>query len=374
MAADSAVLTEALRYRRELGLSVIPTDPETKKPGLKSWARSGGLRAEGAIRKMFARTDDAVIGFPTGCPLKEGGFLYVLDVDGRHGGYEALRALPELPETVTSKSRDGEHHWFRTQVPMPTVTRPDGLELKGAGAYVIVPPAPGRHWLRNPYEFEVADIPDFLLPDLQPTESEPHRLDFLVNEETGEVSILVELSAPLEAIRAAKPGERHTTVLREGRRAFLRGTPRQKVEQAALSTGLAPQEVQRLVDYISKPSKASNTSGGRARSAHNMSCNIKVTGRDLDVLGAIVAQFDTIMARTDCPFENVKSDIFSTRFLAEKVGLAHPPQVQRCLSSLQAAGLLWKSPLPKRLKEGQRPCNLYRPTYLGLAVSKQASC
>jgi len=79
-----------------------------------------------------------------------------------------------------------------------------------------------------------------------------------------------------------------------------------------------------------------------------------------------------MMERSGAKFEQVSADILSTRYLAGKVGLPPPPQVARCLSTLEGAGLIWRSPYRKILSEGQRACHRYRPTYAGLAVARQA--
>lgn len=110
--------------------------------------------------------------------------------------------------------------------------RGDGLELKGVGAYVIVPPAPGRYWIRNPFEFEVAQCPEFLLPqkeELAATEGKP--VNLVVDRSTGAVTI--DLSNPLAELRAAKPGNRRRTLLRTAGRLKYRADRGQiKAEKA----------------------------------------------------------------------------------------------------------------------------------------------
>jgi hypothetical protein len=162
--AGNAALA-ALEYRTELGLGIIPVTA-SKKPKIRQWSRTGGLRGEIPIMKFFDADVDAMVAVPTGSRLRDGRYLYVLDFDLRNGGADALYALPELPLTVADKTPDGGHFWFGTSEPMPTVTRDDGLELKGIGALVIVPPAPGRVWLRDPFEWPIADCPEWLLPQL----------------------------------------------------------------------------------------------------------------------------------------------------------------------------------------------------------------
>jgi hypothetical protein len=133
-----------------------------------------------------------------------------MDVDARNGGEEALAKLPPLPKTVMAQTNDGYHYWFRTDKPFPSTTRPDGIELKGAGAYVVVPPAPGRFWLRDPFDYEIAWAPEWLLP--KPTEpvsqTEKRSREVITTWHkplTGEVGILCK--PYLSPVPRSTPGE-----------------------------------------------------------------------------------------------------------------------------------------------------------------------
>lgn len=311
--------------------------------------------------KVFARyEDEATVGMPTGTPLRSGGYLYVLDVDTRNGGTEALAALPDLPLTVTARTKGGWHYWFRTEIPMPTVYREDGLELKGAGAFVVVPPAPGRTWLRDPFEFEIADCPDWLLPDVGRGMAKHEPLSVRHDPDTGCVGL--DLGNPLAALRAARPGTRRRALLVQGGRVAAGGgstQARQELHRVAVEVGIADSEASRLLDYCF------STAGGREGKRSNSSCHIKLSERDLAVLRLVAPRF----SRPGVPFRAMSADIFSTRYVAEQVELGHPQKAKRCLDKLVEAGLLWRSPYPKRFAEGVRACNRFRPTYAGLATA-----
>jgi hypothetical protein len=163
-----------------------------KIPKIKQWQR-GGLRAPNSIRKVFERLeashhDNLGIGIPTGFPLDDGGHLMVLDVDRRSGGEEALAELPPLPETAMARTKDGNHYWFRTDKPFASTVRPDGLELKGAGSYVEVPPSKDKFWERAPYNAGIADAPDWLIQ--RPPEPEKQGIASFSNPETTETSLI----------------------------------------------------------------------------------------------------------------------------------------------------------------------------------------
>lgn len=377
---DSNTVAGAVRYRLELGLGTFPVNGATKTPRFKGW-QFGGLRSEESILKVFGRyADDAIIGIATGQRI-EGGYLYVLDVDERNGGLEALQALPDLPLTVTAKTKDGWHYWFRTDLPQPTIYRPDGLELKGAGAYTAVPPAPDRSWLRDPFEFEIAPCPDWLLPQPDSVTARHTPLEVTLDPTTGEV--FLDLSDPLARIRSARPGGRRRTLLQQAGRVKYRTdrgqgdaeTAKTALLDAALSAGVEYSEAQRVIAWVfSRPTSnnvALSSSGGKDAECINTIVT-RVTERDLAVLGAVCAKFEEASLHTGRPFERLGATGFSLRWLGERCDLKHPEMVRRCLSALEAAGLVWRHPEAIRLKEGQRAMHRYRPTYAGLSLGGAA--
>jgi hypothetical protein len=372
LAATSAA---AVRYRSELGLGVLPV--VNKKPRIKGW-QNGGLRADASIVKVFDRMpEEAFVGVPTGYPLAAGGFLYVLDVDlDKPGVEEALGALPELPETVTARTPNGWHYWFKTATPLPGQFREGGLELKGAGQYVVVPPAPNRSWLRDPWEFEIADCPDFLRP--QPIQRASAPLHLRVDPTTGEVAL--DLSDPLSELRRAKTGTRRQTLLRVAGRLAYRARQgllnekqtRRELLETALQVGIEESEALRLIEFCFTRNqlKVEQLLRGEPGSASNTSCH--TTKRDLEVLSAISRVYLERIGQSGIPFEGQAADVFSLRYLMSLTGIEHPQQVSRSLDRLISARLLWRSPKPKRLKAGQRPCNQFRPTYLGMSLAEQS--
>jgi hypothetical protein len=360
-----------VRCNGELGLGVFPVDPELKKPWIKGWQK-GGLRQEASIVKVFGRfaEEAVVVGVATGFPVAGGGYLYVLDVDGRNGGLEALAALPELPETVTAKTKDGAHYWFRTATPQPSYTR-DGLELKGVGAQVVIPPAPGRSWIRNPFEFEIAECPAFLLPqpdELRASEQKPLRV--VVDRSTGEV--LVDLSNPLQALRDAKPGSRTNTLLRVAgsmankvRRGLVSETQaREELLATSLGTGLTQEDSLRVIDWCFRNNKFKTSGEGREALRTLCTCHT-VTERHLEVLSFVCSVYE----EDDRPFEKQVARPFSARWVCGHTSLDHPMKAKRTLDDLCAAQLLWLSPSRVRYKPGQKACKKYRPTYAGLTVA-----
>jgi hypothetical protein len=127
----------ALRYA-VLGWAVFPCRENDKRPivehGLKDATTDGEM-----IHRLWRENPRANIGVCTGA------HFWVLDIDPRHGGHEALAALEdahgEIPETLTAKTPSGGTHYFFHPVPdirnsAGKVGR--GIDVRGHGGYVCV--------------------------------------------------------------------------------------------------------------------------------------------------------------------------------------------------------------------------------------------
>jgi len=118
---------------------------------------------EATIRAWWAHHPGALIGMPTG----EASGIAVLDIDMPFGpgSLTDLQAQHgDLPDTYTVRTQSGgTHHWFRTWPGAKNSASAiaDGVDTRGEGGYVIVPPSPGYtvtstvrpaeapSWLRN---------------------------------------------------------------------------------------------------------------------------------------------------------------------------------------------------------------------------------
>lgn len=154
------------------GWSVIPLEAGGKRPLLR-WQRFQNEHADAAtVRRWFRRWPQANLAIVTGAISG----LVVLDVDPAHGGDDSLAALERrfgaLPKTVEVRTGGGgSHFWFRHPggfFPNRVGIRP-GLDLRGDGGYVVVPPSrhpSGRHYVfevdHHPEEVEIAPLPAWL--------------------------------------------------------------------------------------------------------------------------------------------------------------------------------------------------------------------
>jgi hypothetical protein len=113
------------------------------------------------------------IGVPTG-GARIG--AWVLDVDPATGGLDTLAELERthgpLPETWRGRTGTGGEHYFwraaddRVHNSASQVWR--GLDVRGTGGYVVLPPSPHRNgttyeWIHPPLRGPLADPPDWLL-------------------------------------------------------------------------------------------------------------------------------------------------------------------------------------------------------------------
>jgi len=143
----------------------LPGTPAAKRKGKKPLVagadkdaygnaipRTGGLwRAstdEAQIRKWWGKYPKALIGVPTGARIG----LFVVDLDPRDGECidevrarleVAVGSLPDTPISVTQSG--GWHLWFKNpadgELPKNKAGRIPGVDWRGEGGYVIVPPS-----------------------------------------------------------------------------------------------------------------------------------------------------------------------------------------------------------------------------------------
>lgn len=167
------LLDVALRYQRA-GLSVLPIRADgSKKPALDTWKPLQKRQPTGEeLHEWFQD------GQPLGLAVVAGvvsGNLAVLDVDDAQAGQAFFDALYShhadlfyrLPCAATPSG--GTHLYFRTPEPLPTqvLARDEAgntlIEIRGEGAYAIVPPSPAEvHPDGRPYVMirgDLADVP-----------------------------------------------------------------------------------------------------------------------------------------------------------------------------------------------------------------------
>jgi len=147
---DNPFLRAALRYA-ELGFRVFPVKPRGKEPLVKDWPNQA-TNDRKIIQEWWSKYSDANVAIVTG--QYEHGFFCVLDFDPRNGGdwfYEAdEQKLPPTCSVITGGGYldeetgvfyHGRHFYYLTRELIPTKRLQDGVDLKGAGGYVVAPPS-----------------------------------------------------------------------------------------------------------------------------------------------------------------------------------------------------------------------------------------
>ncbi len=129
-------------------MPVFPCDPGGKRPLTPSgfW---DATTDDHRVRAWWGRWPAANVGVPTG---RRSGLL-VLDVDQRGGGPQSLAALERehgpLPKTATGRTGGGGVHLFfrypsGREVRNSAGVLGPGLDVRGEGGYVVVPPSRTR--------------------------------------------------------------------------------------------------------------------------------------------------------------------------------------------------------------------------------------
>lgn len=149
-----------------LGIPVFPCD--ARKRPLTQHGFKDATADPTAIRRMFANPAAVMIGMPTG----EVTGLVVVDVDVKDGrpGQAWLDAnRHRLPMTWTVRTASGGLHlyfrWPGEPVRNSASKIGSGIDVRGDGGYVILPPSPGYDVVDDA---SLADLPDWLLVILRP--------------------------------------------------------------------------------------------------------------------------------------------------------------------------------------------------------------
>jgi len=125
------------------GWSVFPVNPSTKAPLIAGWQDYASCSWAG-VEELFKNHPTAAIGVVTGKKSN----LIVIDLDERErfsGIANFRKAGYELTETIRTKTPSGGIHLFyqapQIQIPNSVSKIAEGVDVRGDGGYVIVPPS-----------------------------------------------------------------------------------------------------------------------------------------------------------------------------------------------------------------------------------------
>jgi hypothetical protein len=201
---------DALAYGAA-GISVFPCrncpdDPKNHKTPLVGCGFKHGHNDATCDPKRIARAwdkwPDALIGAPTGDKFA------VLDLDEKNG-HHGLQQIPDWKRRSNVISRTGSggaHLFFKAgNIRNSTGKIADGVDTRGAGGYVILPPSSGYYWERGNLLRglgKLKDWPDDLRPTPAPQANGKAKLLKRAVRKEKEPANYNELKAMLDAIPA----------------------------------------------------------------------------------------------------------------------------------------------------------------------------
>lgn len=167
---EFSILATALNYAAR-GLPVFPCNPKNKAP-LVSGGFHKATTDTDQIKAWFTEWPDAMIGMPTG--LASG--IDVLDLDRKNdkNGFEAIPDWKDRSPIIVLTPSDGAHLWFRSDGTIRNTTSDiaAGVDTRGSGGYVIVPPS--QNGTAAAYRFEKGSEQELASLPLFPADLRAH--------------------------------------------------------------------------------------------------------------------------------------------------------------------------------------------------------
>jgi putative DNA primase/helicase len=173
-------MTTEILYAAEqycsLGWRLIPLYAEgsqAKHPRIRRWPERATAEVE-KVRNWFYsfRDQEGMIAFGLACGKDSG--IFVLDIDDPTEWQKLTIEHGELPDTIESQTGGGGSHYFfkyptnGEKVATGTGVPCRGVDIRGDGGQVVLPPAPHQsgmeyQWIHSPEDTKIADAPKWLL-------------------------------------------------------------------------------------------------------------------------------------------------------------------------------------------------------------------
>lgn len=261
-------------YRR--GYSLLPADPQTKRP-LVAWAQYQKQRATVEIvRGWLAQWPAANPGVITGRVSN----IIVLDQDGLQGAHSLVK-IGVVPTTPKVRTARGAHYYFvyptldEKQRVMTKAGIAPNLDIRGDGGYVVGPGSIHHtgiiyEWELSPEDAPFAQAPDWLLDLVVTSEPDPHDVKPLYvpppviqeGNDRARAYALAALVGEADKVTNAADGEKHDRLLRSAIAVagFIPLISEQEIEQAlydAVASRAADKRAARItirdgIDYGSR--------------------------------------------------------------------------------------------------------------------------
>ncbi len=150
------------------GIRLFPVKPHDKTPLIPEWGQQATCDTE-----KLRSWEKEYRGCNWGGTCGPDSAVWVLDVDGEAGRAsldELLAQYGELPDTLTSRTGKGVHHYFRwsqnASIRNTVSKMAVGIDVRGSGGYVVVPPS--VHSSGRVYEWvdpttQIVEAPEWLV-------------------------------------------------------------------------------------------------------------------------------------------------------------------------------------------------------------------
>lgn len=142
----------------------LPSSKDHKRPLTGRGGFHNATTDKAQIEAWWRRHPDALIGIPTGTATG----IAVLDLDKKKDkdGYAAVPNWRDLSPAIVQTGGGGAHLYFKTDGAIRSTTGANGVDVRGEGGYVIVPPSAGYSWLNGR---DLSALPPFP-PEYRPRE------------------------------------------------------------------------------------------------------------------------------------------------------------------------------------------------------------
>ena len=187
---DSEILKAALEYRNVYGFSILPINPQDKKP-LVAWLPYQQEKAsEEVIRGWWKKFPLSMVGIITG---KLSGVM-VLDGDSDDSIKKIESLLPDGFITVSCTTPRGQHWYFKYRDGVRNSAESMGFDVRGEGGYVVAPPSvklDGKtySWVLPPEDIPIEEAPPLVVAALFGKEDEVKNEEDQSKQPTFEGSI-----------------------------------------------------------------------------------------------------------------------------------------------------------------------------------------
>jgi hypothetical protein len=177
----STMLEAALSYGSD-GIPVFPCNAD-KKPLTKNGFKDASTDRD-HITRWWTKWPDAMIGMPTGPATG----VSVLDLDKKNGknGFNFVPNWEQLTSVRARTQNGGEHCYFKDDDSVRCTSDQIalGVDTRGRGGYVILPPSAGYAWVDSCDFSNLPKWPEYLRPIARGIDRPPTR---------GDQTILMEL-------------------------------------------------------------------------------------------------------------------------------------------------------------------------------------